>query len=66
MHSGPRRESGGAEDGLCPELRPAGTLGLEFDRETKDAWDTLLQIVSAVMLEAANESVAKRGALVYL
>jgi len=34
-------------------------LGLEFSRETRDAWDTLLQVVSAVMLEAANAAVSK-------
>jgi hypothetical protein len=28
-------------------------LGVEFDRETRAAWDSLLTAVSAVMLEAA-------------
>jgi len=31
-------------------------LGLEFDRETRAAWDELLATISAVMLEAAAQS----------
>jgi len=30
-------------------------LGLEFDRETRAAWDQLLSMISAVMLEAAAQ-----------
>jgi hemoglobin-like flavoprotein len=32
-------------------------LGLEFDSETRAAWDQLLSSISAVMLEAAAQSV---------
>jgi hemoglobin-like flavoprotein len=32
-------------------------LGLEFDRETRAAWDQLIATISAVMLEAASQSV---------
>jgi hemoglobin-like flavoprotein len=31
-------------------------LGLEFDRETRAAWDQLIATISAVMLEAAAQS----------
>lgn len=31
-------------------------LGLEFDRETRAAWDQLLSLISAVMLEGAAEA----------
>lgn len=30
-------------------------LGLEFDRETRDAWDQLLTTISAVMLDGAAQ-----------
>jgi nitric oxide dioxygenase len=33
-------------------------LGLEFDRETRAAWDQLIATISAVMLEAAAQSAA--------
>jgi nitric oxide dioxygenase len=33
-------------------------LGLEFDRETRAAWDRLIGTISAVMLEAAATGVA--------
>jgi nitric oxide dioxygenase len=33
-------------------------LGLEFDRETRAAWDQLIATISGVMLEAASQSVA--------
>jgi len=33
-------------------------LGLEFDGETRAAWDRLIVIVSAVMLEASAQSMA--------
>jgi len=31
-------------------------LGLEFDRETRTAWDQLLSMISAVMLDAAAQA----------
>lgn len=31
-------------------------LGLEFDRETRAAWDQLLTLISSVMLEAAAQA----------
>ena len=31
-------------------------LGLEFDRETRAAWDQLLSLISAVMLDAAAQA----------
>lgn len=31
-------------------------LGLEFDRETRAAWDQLLSLISAVMLDAATQA----------
>ena len=33
-------------------------LGLEFDRETRAAWDQLIATISGVMLEAASRSLA--------
>ena len=33
-------------------------LGLEFDRETRAAWDQLIATISAVMLDAAAQSIA--------
>jgi hemoglobin-like flavoprotein len=36
-------------------------LGLEFDRETRTAWDQLLAEISAVMLEAAAQSAPAPG-----
>jgi hemoglobin-like flavoprotein len=35
-------------------------LGLEFDRETRAAWDQLIGTISAVMLEAAAQSTAEQ------
>ena len=36
-------------------------LGLEFDRETRAAWDQLLSAISSIMLEAAVQSRSVTG-----
>jgi nitric oxide dioxygenase len=56
---GRRHVNYGVEESHYVNLRSAmlwamgQALGLEFDRETRAAWETLLREVSAVMLEAA-------------
>ena len=56
---GRRHFSYGVQPGHYEKLRFAllwalgQALGLEFDRETRAAWDRLLSTISAVMLEAA-------------